>query len=120
MKKYSHHTIDIARELRKCSTPAEKLLWQRVRNRQLGQLRFVRQHPIGRYIADFYCHERRLVIELEGSAHDRSEQKSYDEVRFRELDARGLRVLRIKNGEVIRDMESVLKKILSVAREICN
>ena len=108
---------EIARDLRKRLTPAEKLLWEELRNRELGGLRFPRQHPIGRYIVDFYCAEHRLIIELEGSVHDDREQKSYDDGRFAEIQKRDLRVLRVKNDAVSEDVKGVLEKILSFKRQ---
>jgi len=103
----------IARELRRRQTPAERLLWERLRNRKLQGLRFVRQHPIGRYIVDFYCPQLRLVIELEGNVHDDPDQQSYDDGRFAELQSKNLRILRIRNSVVINDLNHALKIILS-------
>ena len=68
-----HYAIDAmqdrARRMRKAPTPSEEFLWQALRNRQLDNLKFLRQHPIGPTIVDFYCHEKRLVIELDGGVH---------------------------------------------------
>src|SRR5260370_20311655 len=70
---------DLARELRERQTPAEALLWQLLRNRRLLGFKFRRQHQFGDYIADFYCHEARMVIECDGSAHDPNEQWHHDQ-----------------------------------------
>lgn len=112
MKQYPHYIIKIARQLRKRSTPAEEVLWQKLRRNSLDGLKFKRQHHIGRYVADFYCAGLKLVIELEGGIHEMIGQKQYDEVRYEELMAGGYKVLRIKNEEVIEDVEKVLQKIL--------
>jgi len=109
---------ELARELRKTQTPSEKLLWESIRKRRLKGLRFIRQKPFvhtqyGKkrhfYIADFYCAEHHLVIEVDGKVHDY--QKDYDHQRTVVLENLGLKVLRIKNKELI-DLESVHCKIL--------
>ncbi len=112
----SCHLTLIARTLRKRMTPAEKLLWAQVRNRRLGGLKFMRQHPIGNYIVDFYCHEARLVVELEGGIHDTTVQREYDRVRFEQVRAAGFRVLRVQNEAVVRNMDEVLRMIIQVAK----
>jgi very-short-patch-repair endonuclease len=108
----------LCRELRKSMTPAEQLLWECLRDRRLAGLKFRRQHAIGRYIVDFYCHEHRLIIELEGSVHDRPEQAEHDKVRKRELEAQGFRVLTFRNEEVLNDPEGVLQRILEAITPI--
>ena len=72
---------ELARELRAKQTPAETLLWQLLRKRQLLGFKFRRQHQFGDYITDFYCHEARLVIECDGSVHDPNEQWHHDQNR---------------------------------------
>ena len=112
--------IKFARELRKNQTPAEKLLWANLRNRRLAGHKFLRQHPIAylgynnyhRYfIVDFYCAEKKLVIELDGKIHDF--QKEYDENREAILTDLGLKVIRFKNEE-LEDIRNVLDKIKEV------
>ena len=76
-----------ARLMRTNLTPAENILWQRLRRKQVGDLRFRRQHPIGRFIVDFYCAEARLVIEVDGEIHDEPGHTEYDEERQRFLQA---------------------------------
>ncbi|WP_448600771.1 endonuclease domain-containing protein, partial [Thermoleptolyngbya sp.] len=76
-----------AKQLRKQSTLAEEILWQALRNRQLNGLRFRRQHPVGRFILDFYCPSAKLVIELDGAVH--TNQQEYDTIRTRELETYG-------------------------------
>ena len=116
-KKHSpRYVVDISRKLRLEMTEAEKILWPRMNNKQLDGLRFRNQHPIGRYIADFYCHEIQLVIEIDGGIHN--ERKEYDSYRDGWLDAGGCTVLRFSNEDVYNAIESVLKTIRSVASEI--
>ena len=111
MKRYPHYIIGVARNLRKRATPAEKLLWNELHNQKLRGLKFRRQHHVGRFILDFYCAELRLAVELEGSIHDTADQTEYDGHRFAYLEANDIKILRIKNEEVLNDMENVLKRI---------
>jgi very-short-patch-repair endonuclease len=104
-------TFENARNLRKVLTNAEESLWQELRNRKLQGLKFRRQHPISHYIADFYCAEKRLVVEVDGCIHNSKEQKEYDERRTADLASMGIHVLRFTNNEVEQDMPSVLKRI---------
>lgn len=99
------------RELRKDATPAEKLLWEHIRNRKLNGLKFRRQHPIDKFVVDFYCHEKNLVIELDGSVHDVKINKDYDEARTAMLAGLGIYVLRFRNEEVVDNISLVLEKI---------
>jgi len=101
-----------ARLLRSEQTESEHLLWQRLRRRQLGGFRFLRQPPLGRYVCDFACLERRLIIELDGGQHP----LQFAEDREREiwLRAQGFRVLRFRYHQLLQDMEAVLQRILSV------
>jgi len=102
-----------ARLNRKVQTEAEKILWHCLRNRKLQGFKFRRQHPIAHFIADFFCLESNLVIEIDGSYHDEREQQEYDEGRTFELEEINVKVLRFTNEEVIRDTEFVLKEILN-------
>jgi very-short-patch-repair endonuclease len=99
----------LARTLRKQQTNAEKLLWSRLRSRQLEGCKFRRQQPIGPYIADFLSLEPKLIIELDGGQH--AEQQEQDNQRTRYLQALGYRVLRFWNHEVLNDLEAVLEAI---------
>ena len=98
------------KELRRNSTPEEDILWQRLRNSQLG-LKFRRQHSIGGYVADFYCAPARLVIEIDGGSHDESEQKQYDVFRKEYLENFHHQILRFKNSEVRDELEKVVRDI---------
>ena len=99
-----------ARSLRSAPTPAEFALWTRIRGRQLGGFKFVRQEPIDRYYVDFVCRERCLVSELDGGQHsERPEDKQRDNA----LGALGYRVIRIWNNDVIENIDGVLQTLLS-------
>jgi very-short-patch-repair endonuclease len=100
-----------AKELRKSMTEAEGILWKHLRNNRLSGLKFRRQHPLDIFIADFYCHKKRLIIELDGGIHDTFEQKEYDEGRTFELESKGYKILRFKNEEVINNIDGVLARI---------
>src|SRR5262249_1625261 len=102
---------DLARDLRTNQTPAEDLLWQLLRDRQMMGFKFQRQHQCGEYGADFYCHEARLVIECDGSVHDSNEQWQHDQNRDAYMTSRGLRVLRFRNDQILQDTEEVLRQI---------
>lgn len=103
--------LRIAADLRKNMTPAEKALWEKLRNRKLAGFRFRRQHPIHIVVVDFFCYDALLVIEVDGEVHDTSYQKERDVERTKMLNGFGLREMRFENSEVIKDIESVLKKI---------
>ena len=103
------------RELRQELTEAEKLLWIELRNRKLNGLKFRRQHPLDKFIADFYCNEKKLVVELDGNIHDEKVNKEYDEARTAMLAGLNIIVLRFRNEDVINNMKEVLKKISDAA-----
>jgi len=100
-----------ARSMRKDPTPAEAKLWSRLRKKQVAGLRFRRQHPIGQFIVDFYCAEARLVIEVDGSVHDEPEVAERDTSRQQHLESLGLRVFRVTNGLVMRELDAVVERI---------
>ncbi|MDN3204714.1 endonuclease domain-containing protein [Algoriphagus sediminis] len=100
-----------ARELRRKLTPAERVLWNLLRKKALEGFKFRRQHPIRNFIADFYCHSNKLVIELDGSIHDEVSQSEYDKGRTEELKELGITVIRFRNEEVFETTEDVLKRI---------
>ena len=103
-----------ARELRKQMTPTEKILWEHLRNRKLAGFKFRRQHPIGPYISDFYCAESQLIVEVDGGIHNT--QQDYDRERDQALTARGLHMIRIKNEEVLWDIDGALELILKTCK----
>ena len=103
-----------ARQLRSTMTNAENLLWFLLRDRRFCGFKFRRQHSIGRYIIDFYCHEAKLAIELDGGGHAIEEQMAYDAERTKELEGAGIKVLRFWNCDVLKNVESVLQSIYSI------
>ena len=102
-----------ARRLRRDSTDAEKLLWQRLRSRQLGGFKFRRQVTIGPFIADFACIECKLIVEADGGQHN----KGADEVRTSFLTTRGYHVMRFWNHDIFHNLEGVLEMILTAGEE---
>ena len=106
----------MARRLRKKLTPAEALMWWRLR-RDFDGWRFRRQHPVGPYIADFACIEAKLVIEVDGATHGTPEERAYDERRTQFIEAGDWRVLRFTNDEVERNREGVAATILMALEE---
>ena len=100
--------FDRRKELRNNSTPQEILLWQQLKNSQLG-FKFRRQHSIGGYIADFYCPSKKLVIEIDGSQHFTN--KEYDEIRSKYLEGMSVRVIRFTNAEINTNISGVIDKI---------
>jgi very-short-patch-repair endonuclease len=107
----SRMTTDRARELRKTMTRQEVKLWARLRElRELG-FHFRRQSPIGRYVVDFECRRRRLIIEVDGTQHGFDANRKRDSIRDRTLSEMGYRVLRFGNGDVERNIEGVLETI---------
>jgi very-short-patch-repair endonuclease len=98
-----------AGELRKESTPAERKLWAYLREDKLG-VNFRRQHAIGKYIPDFVCIQKKLIIELDGSAH--LEQEEYDEERTTTLNSLGFKVIRFWNNDVMKNMDGVILVII--------
>jgi very-short-patch-repair endonuclease len=107
--------LEKAKSLRKNQTDVERWLWQKIRNRQLLNLKFRRQFPIDRYIVDFVCLELKLIIELDGSQH--IEQAAYDERRRACLEQRGFRVIRFWNNDILNNGDGVLEKIQLVIME---
>jgi very-short-patch-repair endonuclease len=98
----------VARRLRSDQTDAEQRLWLRLRDRRLCGAKFRRQVPIGPYIADFLCHDAKLIVELDGGQHAENET---DLVRTAHLEAAGYRVLRFWNGDVHTNEDGVVERI---------
>jgi len=103
-----------AKVLRQEMTRPEQLLWERLCNRQLSGLKFRRQHPLGPFITDFYCAEKRLVLEIDGDIHDL--QREQDEQRTRQFEEFGYRVIRFRNEEIEANIGLVLMKILEACQ----
>jgi very-short-patch-repair endonuclease len=110
MRGADHIKVSRARRLRRDATDAEHKLWYRLRSRGIDGCKFVRQEPIGPYIVDFICRERRLVIEVDGGQHATDPR---DALRDRWLNAHGYRVLRFWNNEVLGNIDGVLEVIAS-------
>lgn len=104
--------FEFAKRMRNNQTEAERYLWRFLSDNCLG-CRFKRQHPIKYFISDFYCHEYKLIIEVDGKYHETPEQYEYDSERDWELELLGLTVLRFTNEEVLYDTNNVLQKIES-------
>ena len=102
---------DRARRLRRASTQAELRLWRLLRHRQLHGFKFRRQHPIPPFVLDFYCHEARLAIELDGGQHNEPETHGQDTARSDHLARKGITVLRFWNHEVLQQERAVLEKV---------
>jgi very-short-patch-repair endonuclease len=104
-------THEYAKELRAAQTEAEEKLWPHFRNRQLNGKKFRRQHAIANYVLDFYCHECKLTVEVDGNYHKSEEAREYDKARTALLHEHGITVLRFWNEDVIKEIEKVLEKI---------
>ena len=107
-QKVTKEKLQRAKELRREMTPAEKILWQEVRAKKLG-VRFRRQQVIQGFIVDFYCHKSALVVEVDGDIHDLQQEE--DARREKALSALGLRIVRFRNDEVVRELSAVVGKI---------
>jgi very-short-patch-repair endonuclease len=109
----SKHMVGRARQLRKDSTPPEELLWLALRNGQIAGLKFRRQHPVGRYVVDLYCHSAGLVVEIDGMSH--IDQLEQDQERINYFNQQGLKVLRVTNQDVMNDLDAVARGIAQAA-----
>jgi very-short-patch-repair endonuclease len=103
--------MKIAGDLRKSMTPAEKVLWGKLRNRQVKGYRFRRQHPLNDFIVDFFCYDAMLVVEVDGSVHGDDYQNERDIQRTRILNRLGIKEIRFKNNEVLNQTEQIIKQI---------
>ncbi len=106
-----------ARELRKNSTDAERILWSELRDHRLNGIGFRRQVPIKNYIADFACHAAKLVVELDGGQHFSDQAERADAARSAVIEARGFRVLRFSNHDVMTNRAGVLETIAAAVAE---
>jgi very-short-patch-repair endonuclease len=104
-------TLRTAAMLRKNMTLSEILLWKKLKDRKIFNTKFRKQHPIGMFIVDFYCHEYKLVIEVDGEVHNNKESNEYDSNKTAELNRFGLKVIRFTNDEVIYNINSVITTI---------
>ena len=108
--RFQPELLQHAREMRQANVPAERILWSCLRNRRLDGLKFRRQVPVGRFVADFYCADESLIVELDGDSHN--ERQEYDEKRTEWLGTRGYRVVRFPNEDIYHSIDAVLSTIL--------
>ena len=108
---------DYAKKNRRNSTTAENVLWQNIRNKQLG-VEFRRQHIIGDFIVDFVCLDKMLVIEVDGGYHTERDQLEDDEIRARILNSLGFKVVRFSNDRVLFDLDNVKSDIKNILRQL--
>jgi len=121
--KYSYHkrlyknaeglTFEFAKSMRKNPTITETILWESLRNKRLNGFKFRRQHPIAEFVADFYCPEKKLVVEVDGSIRREKEQIEYDRERTEVFEKMEIQVIRFTNLMVKNNLELVLKTILA-------
>ena len=103
--------LAFARKLRQDLSDPERLIWAILRDRRFCGFKFRRQHPVKPYVLDFYCHERRVAIELDGGQHNSDGARRYDEQRSRFVESKGISVLRFWNHDVLEDTDAVLEAI---------
>ena len=109
---YTKNASKNSKELRQNQTDTESVLWYYLRNRGLNNIKFRRQVPIGKYIADFICMEKKLIIELDGSQHLEDKDVVYDKNRTQYLNSLGYKVIRIYNNDISKNINSVLEYII--------
>jgi very-short-patch-repair endonuclease len=111
-------TLRTAGILRRNMTLAELILWKKLKDRKIVKVKFRRQHPINLFIVDFYCHELKLVIEVDGEVHSDIESEEYDINRTAELNKYGIKVVRFQNDQIIQNIEKVINRIKLVITEL--
>jgi len=110
----------LAKKLRKLETEAEKQLWSRLNKNQIIGLQFRRQHPINRFIADFYCPKIKMIIEVDGSIHELPEYQSHDIGRSEVLNDFGITVIRFTNEQIIEKTDSTVEEIKTICKKLLN
>jgi very-short-patch-repair endonuclease len=113
--KATAETMRIARRLSENMTNSEKLLWEKLKGKQICGLRFRRQHPIDFFIADFYSHEVRLVVEIDGGIHN--QQEEYDDGRSAEMEKYDIKTIRFSNYEVENNIDKIVLEIKAIVNE---
>ncbi len=108
----------LALQMRKNPTEAERAMWNILRKFRHSGFPFRRQHPIEFYIADFYCHNSRLVIEVDGEIHSEKDIQNHDEGRSGELERFGIKVFRFTNNQILHDNNLVVEKINTIIKEL--
>jgi very-short-patch-repair endonuclease len=112
MLPYNRKLTQPSRQLRKNMTAAERFLWSKIRGNQIKGCWFYSQKPVGEYIADFYCPNAKLVIEVDGGQHYSNENMEYDKVRSQHIESLGLKVIRFTNTEVLTNIDGVIEVII--------
>ena len=106
------NTTEKARILRKNMTKQERILWTFLRKKNINNLKFRRQYPIGNYIVDFICNEKKLIIEIDGGQHNENKNITYDKERTKYLESKGYKVIRFWNNDIDNNIEEVYLDIL--------
>ena len=101
------NTTEKARILRKNMTKQERILWTFLRKKNINNLKFRRQYPIGNYIVDFICNEKKLIIEIDGGQHNENKNIIYDQERTKYLESKGYKVIRFWNNDIDKTIEEV-------------
>ena len=114
----SRNTFEMAHALRKNMTDAERILWKRLKDKSIFKVRFRRQHPVDIFVLDFYCHELKLAIEVDGEIHLSAEVWDYDEGRSYELENFGIKILRFTNKQIFENLDEVQASILKTINDI--
>jgi very-short-patch-repair endonuclease len=114
----SRNTFEMAHALRKKMTDAERILWKRLKDKSIFKVKFRRQHPVDIFVLDFYCHELKLAIEVDGEIHLSAEAREYDEGRSYELENFGIKILRFTNKQIFENLDEVQASILSTINDI--
>jgi very-short-patch-repair endonuclease len=104
--------LENARDLRHTETAAEIRLWEKLRGRRLNGFKFVRQLPIGFYVADFACRAEKLIVEVDGDTHSTDREVAYDQKRTAALEAQGWRIVRVNNEDVFKNLNDVCDHIV--------
>lgn len=106
-----------ARKLRKNQTPHEQKMWNLLRGKQFQGIKFVRQYPIDKYIVDFACRSRKLIIEIDGGQHNENKNIAYDNERTKFLESLGYKIIRFWNNDIDQNIEGVYQKLLEFVKE---
>jgi very-short-patch-repair endonuclease len=117
IQRVSEEKLQDARALRKNMTPTEALLWERLRNRKCGGFKFRRQQIIEGFVADFYCEQAQLVVEVDGGIHSDFEVKKNDQHRETVFKARGIKTIRFMNDDVKQNIDSVITRIIAIGEK---
>ena len=105
------YNLEKAKELRKNMTPQERKLWKILRNHQFYDFEIRRQYPIDKYIVDFICRKKKIIIEIDGGQHNKDLNREKDKVRTQYLESYGYKVIRFWNNEIWDNIEGVCKKL---------